>query len=501
MPKDNKSTKVKIPSKAPELGASAIKRGVSDDFTPRSNRTDSADIDSALDAAGVFDQSDDAGAAPDNGKEVEAGAPPPVVGKEDAAPEAGKAPPVEKPEAKAPPVGDKKPALGETDAEKEAKKLADEAGKKAPKTDPKAPTAPAVADPKAAEHKDEEVDKVEAPKNMSPGAKENWDKLAKLAKERGTKEKEWRGKYEEAVTDINKLFKEKGKLPEDVEKELKDLRSFKKLHDFENDPDFKKQYSDKLSENDKTIETILLQNGMPQATLDTLKAKGFSNIPKSHWDEKVFGPLEKAGSPEELQAAAVIKNLLEKNLVINHDMKQEIKKAGEGKSEYWNNISKAKETEQAEEKTFVEKEVNTLMEKYPFLKPQEVPANATPEQKEAINKANQYVGFLHGKFQEHYRPKNTGERLNTAVAAVYAYIAEDQFVAMQQKYNAEKEQWDTEKAQLEQQLEEIKKAGMTSDAGESTPPKPAGINPMDNFKKKNVDAIEDGLAASEASLR
>jgi hypothetical protein len=503
MSKDAKTVKVKNQNKIASLNApGAIKKGVDDSFRPRNNRQDSEDIDKALDSSGVFDNPEDTageGSTPDNNKPIEAGEAPPVIDPgSESAPEAGKAPPVVAAETVKPatPPVDKKTSLTDPVADKKAKEDAEALAKKTPPPAVK-PEVPAI-DPKL---KDDEVDKIQPEKNLSAAAKSNWEKLAKLAKDRGNNAKQFKEKYEQAVTDINKIFKERGKLPEPVEKELNELRSFKKLHDYENDPEFRKQYVDGIKSNDQTIESILKANGMEDSRINMLKKDGFLNADPKLWNEWVFGPLEKAGSKEELQAQAVLKSLLEKNRTIDFQMKEELKKANEGKSEYWNNRQKAQETEVAEERQFVEKEVNVLMDKYPFLKPQEVPANATPEQKEHINKSNQYVQFLHTKFQEHYRPKTSTDKLQTAIAAVYAYIAEDQFVATQQKYEADKTAWESEKAQLEQQLEDIKKAGITSGAGESTPPKPAGINPIANIGKKSIDAIEEGLAAAEAGLR
>ena len=172
---------------------------------------DHESLDSALDAAGIFDD------------------PKPPKGEDDPKPPAGDPePPKGEDEDPKPPVGDPEPPKGEDD--------------------PKPPSDEEAARKEQDRIKDLEsidLEKLKAPEDISPRNVVNFNKLREVAghyKQQAARVPE----LEKTVADLQAKVGSPDALPEDLRREFDELRNFRRIFDTENDPEFRKEISSEI---------------------------------------------------------------------------------------------------------------------------------------------------------------------------------------------------------------------------------------------------------------
>jgi hypothetical protein len=255
-----------------------------------------------------------------------------------------------------------------------------------PPADPKPPEVKPDVEPKpdavvppAVTPEPDELDKVELPTNIKPKTGEAFAKVKEVARERigslVTRTKE----LETKLAEVESRFKDGGLTPE-LKKELDDLRGFRAKLDVEADPAFK-EYDSKVTQTTESIYARLIAGGAAPEVVEKIKSMGGINA--IEWDPL----LEKL--------APTIRRFIEAKLVEIEDIGERkataLKDAKENAQKYiqerQEKVSKSQETSNQQARQHGEK----LLADTAWMKPKEISANATPEQKK---EAEGYNAFL-----------------------------------------------------------------------------------------------------------
>lgn len=414
------------------------------------NDSQIADLDAALDAAGLGDNEE---------------AKPEIIEPE--------VKPID-PEPKA------KPAEGE--AEPEAKPVEGE-----PEAKPVDPAPADEAAKKKAELEAIDLDKVKAPEDISPRNLVNFNKLRDVAKHYKSQIEQTSTKLQELETRNRELESQPTQAPADLLKELEEHRQFRKIFDAENDPEFKRQFNEKLGSLDQDVLGILRKNGLPEEIEKQLSSIGLDKVSAKWWESEILPKLP-----------FVDRERIQKRLAERADVTDQRAKELEKFStqrEAWLEQEKAQVTQRfQEEQTQIDKHLDLLTQNVPWARYQEVPANASSADRAKIEAHNKSVSEMEQNFRNYLFPKTPADRAEIAAAAVASTKlagAVDDLAGRLRESNSRAEK-------LEKELEAIRSAGRSPTARPANRRAPSEA--PDPSKLSDEDAIEAGLAAAEGLI-
>ena len=273
----------------------------------------------------------------------------------------------------------------------EAERAAEKAKEKTPEqlAEEKAAADKAEADRAAAEKSKDPFDAVELPPYTKPKAAEAFATVKTLARERIAAAEEKARVLAEELAAANKKAGEAGKLPPEVEKELIELREFRQKLDVEADPSFR-EFDSKITSNDELIYAKLKQAGVDDAGIDKIK---------------------KFGGPKELdleslgdKLPAPIRRYIEGKVFENEDLAakkdQAIAQAKKNAGEFLKAREEATQTSAASRQKAVETQITEMRPQLAWLQPKDIPANAKPEEKAALQAHNAFVAKIEGDLKD-----------------------------------------------------------------------------------------------------
>ena len=455
-------------------------------------------IDKGLDEASASDQ-------PDNTPAVEP-----------KTPEAKPDPETEAPETEKDPAAPVKPeAPKKSDAKTPATpKKDDKPAPAKPKVDPdpkkeQTPTPPAKTPPeteKKPEDFDKEIDSIQKPKNLSPANDVNFEALRAVAKK-------YKKDYQTAVAAAAELEKQRGKMTPETEKELADLRTFRRMNDIRQDPEFISQFDGKVKQNNEDVYTLLAKGILTPEVLTKFKeAGGIDAYPLAWWYEyeqknekgetvKVPGWLtlmQRSSDPEVNKAAVVIENKLKQNAQLAFDKEEAVKKSATEKSEWVQKKEKEAAEKKSAEDAYCAKRIEEVKKDFQWTNEMKVPENATEEEKAAIEAHNQRCKIREEQFRSAFNPPNIQSRLETAFAAVLSFQLIDDMEAMKKEQEQKEAESTAKIAALEEQLENLKNAGRMPKGG-ATPPRGEVKPKGNNASMSNEAAIDAGIDEAMAN--
>lgn len=328
---------------------------------------------------------------------------------------------------------------------------------------------------------DIDLDKIQPPADISPRNLVNFNKLREVAKHY----KEQAEKVSEYEKYIEHLQKQQAQPPQELLAELEDHRKFRKIFDAENDPEFQKQFNERITTLDSDVLSILKKNGLPEETEAKLKALGLDKIPTEWWEESVLPKLNF------LDRERIQKKLAERSDVVDAKQK-EIEKFSTRRDEYF-------AEQQAKIQQYFEQEhqqiyghLDEMTQNLPQARYINAPQNATPEQIAQVEAHNRTVNEMESHFQEALNARDPKDRTEVAMAAVASIYFAKEIEHLQSQLQASNSQ----AAKFAKELEAIRSAGRAPAPRTSGARKPSeGIDPM---KLSDEDAIEQGLLAAEA---
>ena len=370
---------------------------------------------------------------------------------------------VEKPADEQPPAGDEKPP----DAQSEEQPFP---------TDQK--PAEQLSDPESID-----LDAISAPADISPRNLVNFDKLREVAKHFKTQA----AQVPELVRQLDEIRGSQSQLPADVMNELAELRTMRKIFDTENDPEFKKQFDERLQNLDDDVLAILRKNGLSEDTEKNLRQIGLDKVSPKWWEDSVLDKLSFVDQER-------IRKRLAERADVSENRSRAISEFQSNRESYVQHVQQqqAQQHEQAEQQIF--QHVDQITEKVPWARYQEIPPGAKPEEVKNIEQHNQMVSELESRFREALYPSTPQSRAEVAAAAVASVKLAESVTDLSGRLQSANDR--AEKA--ERALEAVKNAGKAPSARQGGR-KPATEGPDPN-KLSDEDAIEVGLMAAESAM-
>lgn len=350
-------------------------------------------------------------------------------------------------------------------------------------------TVPPIADRPAAK-KDEltpddiktlNIDEIKPPDDISPRNVVNFDKLRSVAKHWQTEAQ----RVPELEAQLAKV-KTGEQLPEELKTELEDLRKWRSVFDVENDPEFKKQFTETTSRIDEEVLTIMKRHNLPESVEKELREAGLGNVPQDWWEENILPKLPF------IDRERIQKRLAERADIVD-SREQRVAKAIADRPGF---LAEQQQRQGAEFATYsneIQATVNELTKDIPWANPIAVPADATPEQTAQIEAHNKGIEQLEVRFQEALWPRDARHRAEIACAAVASVKLAGDVNTLAAKLEAKEK----ELAGLTAQIASIKSAGRMPG---SRTPVPSGKESVLNLSgMPDEDAIEAGLQAAEGA--
>jgi hypothetical protein len=324
-----------------------------------------------------------------------------------------------------------------------------------------------------------DLDNIQPPADISPRNLVNFNKLREVAKHY-KEQAESVPKYEEY---IEYLKQQQSQPPEQLLAELEDHRKFRKIFDAENDPEFQKQFNERVTTLDSDVLGILKKNGLPEETENKLKSIGLDKIPASWWEESILPKLNF------LERERVQKKLAERADVIDAKHK-EMEKFGSRKDEFFAEQQQLAQEAIEQENNQIYGHLDVMTQQLPAARYIPLPENASKEDNARISEHNNAVAEMENHFQSALNARDPKERTEVAMAAVASIY----FAKEIEHLNSQLQAANLQATKFAKELEAVRSAGRTPTPRNGVRKAGDGLDP---FKLSDEDAIEQGLLAAE----
>ena len=264
------------------------------------------------------------------------------------------------------------------------------------------------------------------------------------------------------------------KLPKEVAEELESLRQFRETHALEGDPVFDKKFAAPLQALDEAIYAKFTEIGVPPAAIEQMK--GFGG-PAALDLEDMYAKLEAAGKD-----TTSLKRFVEAKLVKREELADERTKAiAEAKTNYTKfRETRSQETTAAEKARLeeVQQHLSQMISLSPQFKLDDLPPNATAEQKKAHESSKNFLGIVQERMaaiSKEMTPTNYAQAV-AAMGMAYVFKAKlDAEVGVTKALQ-------TELTETKARLETVLNAGRAPKPGVTTTPRSKGTpKPTDQF--------------------
>lgn len=309
--------------------------------------------------------------------------------------------------------------------------------------------------------------------DASPKTRETFEALKATAREREKAALEKAAALEKTVAELSektKSFEGKTATPE-VEAELKELRAFRAQFDTENDPEFKSKYSTKIEGNYEAIFNVLHKdNGLKIEVVNQLKA-----MSPAERDQHIESFLAKIPAT----SRRLIEAKLIENVSVQEQRAAELSSARAKADQIL--AERAAAPAQSAEKLQAEiaGHLRPVLGKLDWIQIKEAPATASPAEKAAIEKANEFAAFAQETLKNAIVDQSPRARAEAALAVPLAH-----------HFKARASALETELAAVKKELEGIRRASQTSrTARTSANPTPAAA-PKKEEPASGEDAVD-----------
>lgn len=324
-----------------------------------------------------------------------------------------------------------------------------------------------------------DLDKIQPPADISPRNLVNFNKLREVAKHY----KEQADKVADYEKYIDYIKSQQQQPSQELLAELEDHRKFRKIFDAENDPEFQKQFNEKIGMLDSDVIGILKKNGLPEETEAKLKSMGLDKIPADWWEESVLPKLNF------LDRERIQKKLAERSDIVDAKQK-EVERFSSKRDEYFAEQEAKAKYQQEEIHNTIYSHLDEMTQSLPQARYMSVPPNATPEQFSEIEAHNKTVAEMDNHFQQALNANDPKSRTEVAMAAVASIY----FAKEIEHLNNQLQVANSQAAKFAKDLEAIRSAGRA-------PAPRTGVRKAnesaDPLKLSDEDAIEQGLLAAE----
>lgn len=358
-----------------------------------------------------------------------------------------------------------------------AKAKSDEAAKAdeqaKPAEQPKIDGKPKVEAPK--EEPDDAFKAVQLPPHSKPPSRSAFDEVKRIARERiAAVETELAAvKAKVPAADVKIVTPE-------IEKELEELRAYKKAQDFTSTDDFKNEYVKPIEQTDDAISAKLKQLGMTDAALGEAKKIGYDKL---DWDALLKDIPQT--SRLSLQALILQREQLNEKLAQGKD------KATKMPQELAAKYTEIESRRSAEQEALRITAANEIVTKGKLFETKTIPVDATPAARKELEEHNKFIKEQQDRF-ESWKKDTSPEMVGTLLAGTLKAYALLREVETLKAYKTRAET-------AEAELAKIKRASSTSRTSRTAPATPAAPKTSPMFINGN-DAL-DALRAAKESER
>ena len=303
------------------------------------------------------------------------------------------------------------------------------------KDEPKTEDKPAPKDP---------YEEVKLRADASPKTRETFEALKTTAREREKAASDRAAKLEKELADLSAKHKqtEEKTLAPEVETELKELRAFRAQFDTENDPEFRSKFDKKLEANYDTVYGKLKEHGLKDEVLTQLKS-----LPTTERDAAIENFLGKLPPPS--------RRLIEAKLIENSSVldqrRAELQEVRSKADQILAERAKAPVENVQKLETEIATQIAPVLKSLEWIHIREVPSTATPAEKTAIEKANEFAAFAQDRLKTAIVDHSPRARAEAALAVPLAY-----------HFKAKMEAAAAQLAIVQKELDGIRRASQTS---------------------------------------
>lgn len=338
-----------------------------------------------------------------------------------------------------------------------------------------------------------QLDAIKAPAGAHPNVGAGIDQLKKIATTQEQKVVEYQTKLQDLEKKVQtyETQSKDGKLPEPVEKELKDLREFRREIDMRQDSEFQQNYVKPVQTAEQEMMGMLQQVGVTEETLKYIQENGGviavsqsqekanDKQTMAEWlEESILGRINTVTRNRLMSKLAGATDILEKGQKELTDWREN------GQKRYEMRMRKLTED-------FNSGRDEAIRSLGDLVKPKTIDASMSAEDRVAAEQHNSLLRQAEQKYTDYLKisqqPKTAGEILVKATQA-------DMILSL---YSQEK----AKTKDLQERLDRVKASGAHSQAGDHTPP--AGQQPpvMSDLLKKPTDQAMNELFNSAGITR
>jgi hypothetical protein len=322
---------------------------------------------------------------------------------------------------------------------------------------------------------DPEIASIEQPRNLSEANRNNWKKLQETASIYKRQAQE----SEALKQRLQQMETNQPQIPNDYE----DLKKFRQIFDLQNDSEFRARYENPISTAKETIYGILKKHGASEDVIASIeKAGGPEKVDQQWWKVNAIDKLP-------MLDAEVLKDGLKEIHKLTTAQQNEIKYATDNMQEFMAKRGEAQVQWYDSENSKIYDYVDNLTKEVPWARFLEPSQTATAEEIQQIQRHNERVQDLAGKFESALWPTTSEERANVAAAAVFSHVLVEQLKAEQQA----RAKAEAQLKKLSDENSKIKGASRMPRSNVSGGNSARGTSLADKLKMSSSDAIDFGL--------
>lgn len=346
----------------------------------------------------------------------------------------------------------------------------------------------------------------EAPRNLSQKGTENWNKLKTLASTAKKEADEAKRQLSALQAQVTELQKSGGADPAIAARIISleaELANYRAVYSTETSPEFKAQYDAPIAQTNDEIYKILVRQQLPHEQLEKIKASGgLANSPQEFTNfVDLLRSFERFpdGTPVPASVKALarmeasrLESLVGKIFDLQASREQALEAIPGNREKFTQALAEQQKQKYIAYDTALDTHWNQITAGIPHARLQQIPVDATPQQKAEIEKSNAKYVKLFPRVMAAKWPKTPQARAEVMATVGLAYDLSDDLDEAAKQIRLR----DSKIAELTKKLSDIQKAGQTHGKGGAAPITPAGgPTPVEEkLQMSNEDAIEAGLA-------
>lgn len=327
---------------------------------------------------------------------------------------------------------------------------------------------------------DPEIASIEQPRNLSEANRNNWRKLQETASIYKRQAQE----AEALRQRVQQMESGQQQIPQDYE----DLRKFRQIFDLKNDSEFQARYDKPINGAKETIYGLLRKHGASDEVIASIeKAGGPDKIDQNWWKSNAIDKLP-------MLDAEVLKDGLKEIHKLKTAQQTELEQAANNIEQFMVKRGEANLHWYENERSQIYQHIDNVTKEIPWARFYEPNPNATPEERQMIERHNAKVADLAEKFESALWPTSSTERAEVAAAAVFSHVLVEQLQIEQQA----RQKLEAQLKKISEENSKIKGASRMPRSTVTGSNASKGSSLTDRIKMNASDAIDLGLEEAGA---